>query len=192
MSAPDRNLPPGGSASSARQLPASSQQQPAGYLQGHRRNPLTTTPLGGRVLSASQLLWFTLWPPQGFGVLTTTGRKTGKPRRKCVRAILHGDRIYLVSLRGPHAAWIHNLRADPRVQLRLRQGTFTGLAREIEDADKRQQAHEVYCTSVNAFDRFEYRMHRAGTPTRERIRALHGQWFSAGIPVVIEVAVKES
>jgi deazaflavin-dependent oxidoreductase (nitroreductase family) len=175
MAAPDPNIPPGGGPSSPRPPPASSQQQPAGYLQGHRRNPLTTTPLGGRVLSASQLLWFTLWPPQGFGVLTTTGRKTGKPRRKCVRAILHRDRIYLVSLRGPHAAWIHNLRTDPRVRLRSKDGTFTGLAREIQDADARQQAHAVYCTSVNAFDRLEYRMHRAGAPTPERIRALHQQ-----------------
>jgi hypothetical protein len=33
----------------------------------------------------------------GHGVLTTTGRKTGKPRRKCVRVIRRGDRGSLVA-----------------------------------------------------------------------------------------------
>ena len=49
------------------------------YLEGHRKNPLTTTDTGGRILSASQVPWFTLLPPDGFGVLTTTGRKTVRP-----------------------------------------------------------------------------------------------------------------
>jgi hypothetical protein len=45
-------------------------------FEGHRRNPLTTRPQGGRLLSAIMLPWFGLLPPAGFGVITTTGRKT--------------------------------------------------------------------------------------------------------------------
>ncbi|MFB9837455.1 hypothetical protein [Actinoallomurus acaciae] len=60
------------------------------YLEGHRRNPLTTTLTGARFLNAFQVPWFRIAPPRGFGVLTTVGRKTGKTRRTCVRAIRDG------------------------------------------------------------------------------------------------------
>lgn len=122
--------------------------------------------------------------------MTTTGRTTGKARRKCVRAIRDGDRVYVVSLRGPHAAWMHNIRADARMQLRIRDGTFKGLAREIEDPEERRQARDVYCNTVNAFDRMEYRMHRSAPPTPERIRDLHTQWFSVGTPIVVQIRPK--
>ena len=59
-------------------------------------NPLTSSPLGGRLLSASQLPWFTALPPRNYGILTTTGRKTGKRRRRCIRAVRAGDLVYLV------------------------------------------------------------------------------------------------
>ena len=173
-----------------RGIPASStseQAQRAAYLPGHRRNPLTTTLLGGRVLSAAQQPWFTLLPPKGYGVLTTTGRKTGQPRPKCVRAIADGDAYVLVSLRGPHAAWLHNVRADPAVQLRIRGGTFTGIARELQDAAERDRAREVYCGRIHVFDRLEYCMHRSGAPDARRIRDLHEHWFAVGTPVVVEI-----
>ena len=167
---------------------ASAEEQRNAYLQGEWGNPLTTTPLGGRILSATQLPWFTLFPPRGFGVLTTIGRKTGKVRKKCVRAIRRGDRAYLVSLRGPYGAWMRNIRADPRVKLRVRGGTFNGRAREIADVAERREAEAVYVGTVNAFDRLEHLVHRTGRPTTERIRALHRHWFSVGTPVVIELS----
>jgi hypothetical protein len=41
----------------------------------------------GRILSALMLPFFAVRPPAGYGVITTTGRKTAKARRKCVRVI---------------------------------------------------------------------------------------------------------
>jgi deazaflavin-dependent oxidoreductase (nitroreductase family) len=158
------------------------------YLEGHRKNPLTTSVTGGRILSASQLPWFTLRPPKGFGVLTTTGRRTGRKRRKCVRAIRNGDRVYLVSLGGSGAAWLLNLKANPRVSLRIRDGRFEGVAREITDPTEWQHATKVYAGTVNPFDRMEYRMHRPDRPTPERIQEMHDKWFSDGTPVVIELS----
>ncbi|MDQ3958520.1 MAG: nitroreductase family deazaflavin-dependent oxidoreductase [Actinomycetota bacterium] len=164
------------------------EEQRKAYLEGHRRNPLTTTPVGARILSASQLPWFTLIPPAGFGVLTTTGRKSGAPRRKCVRAIRSGDCAYLVALVGSTAAWLLNLKANPRVRLRIRGGTFDGTAREITDPAERAEAKEVYAGAVNPFDRLEYLMHRPGRPTPERIRELHAKWFTDGTPVVVDLS----
>ena len=157
------------------------------YLQGEYGNPFTTTPTGGRILSALQLPLFLIMPPRGFGVLTTTGRKTGRKRRKCVRAIRDGDKVFLVSLRGRFGAWFRNLEAHPDVEIRIKGGRFKGLAREVTDSAEQEQARRAFCETVNFFDRLEHRAHRRGRPTPDSIRALHARWFSVGTPVVIEV-----
>ena len=69
------------------------EQAPSLYVAERKRNPFLHSSTGGRVLSALMLPHFMLLPPKGFGVLTTTGRRTGKTRRKCVRAIRRGDRV---------------------------------------------------------------------------------------------------
>ena len=84
------------------------------------------------VVYALMLPFLQLLPSPGFGVITTTGRKTGKARRKCIRVVRRGDRAYLVQLRPPAlamerptavAAWVWNIRANPNVKLRIRGGT---------------------------------------------------------------------
>lgn len=157
-------------------------------FEGHRRNPLTTTLTGGRILSALQLPWFMLAPPSGFGVLTTTGRSTGKRRRKCVRVIRKEDRAFLVAIPGSAAAWIMNIRADPRVRLRIRGATRRGIAREIRDDQELQEALEAYCHTVHQFDHAAFDMHWPGRPTEPRIRQLLELWFDNGIPVGIDLA----
>ena len=149
------------------------------------RNPFLRSATGGRVLSALMLPHFTLMPPAGFGVLTTTGRRTGKTRRKCIRAIRRGDRAYIVSIRP--TAWLKNVQANPRVMLRVRGGTFTGVVRELRSADERKQAAEAYCGTVNAFDFAECRMWRKGRPTRAKIVDLHRTWFDHGFPLVVDL-----
>jgi F420H(2)-dependent quinone reductase len=84
-------------------------------------SPFMRSSTGGRVLSAMMLPYFTLRPPVGFGVLTTTGRRTGKQRRKCVHAICAG-RAYIVMIK-PHitykaSAWVLNIRANPNATTR--------------------------------------------------------------------------
>ncbi len=162
-------------------------EQVQAYLEGHTRNPLTTTSTGSRVLNAFQVPWFRLAPPRGFGVLTTIGRTTGKRRRRCVRAIRDGQKVYLVSLTGARAAWVLNLKANPHVELRVAGGTLRGAAREITDPAELDEGRRIYAGTVNRFDRAEYRMHRSGAPTEERIRALHATWYARGTPLVIEL-----
>ncbi|HEV2945107.1 MAG TPA: nitroreductase/quinone reductase family protein [Solirubrobacteraceae bacterium] len=150
---------------------------------------------GGRVLSAMMLPFFTVRPPSGFGVLTTTGRRTGRARRKCIHVIRSADKAYIVMIR-PTAdtiatswasAWVLNIRADPKVRLRIREGTFTGLARECQDAAEIQAAADIYCETINPFDFVECAFHRGGRPTRAKIKELHRSWFDNGIPLVVEL-----
>ena len=156
-----------------------------------KRNPFMRSPTGGRVLSAMMLPYFTLRPPLGFGVLTTTGRRTGKKRRKCIHVIRTGNRAYIVMIK-PHitakaSAWVLNIRADPNVSLRMRGGTFAGLARELDDDEEIQQARELYCGAVNPFDYVECTFHRGSRPTRAKIKELHRSWFDTGTPLAIEL-----
>ena len=151
-----------------------------------KHNPFLRSATGGRVLSALMLPWFTLFPPAGFGVLTTTGRRTGRTRRKCVRAIRRGNRAYLVSIRS--SAWLHNVRADPNVRLRVRGGAFAGVARELREPAEATAAAAAYCETVTKFDYAECRMWRKGRPTRTKIEELHRGWFRDGTPLVIELA----
>ena len=148
------------------------------------RNPFLQSSTGGRILSALMLPHFTLLPPRGFGVLTTTGRKTGKTRRKCIRAIRRGDRVYIVAIR--QSAWLRNVEADPSVQLRIRGGTFAGVARALRP-DERLDAAAAYCETVHVFDYSECMMWRRGLPRRGKITELHRQWFERGTPLVVNL-----
>ncbi|HSZ14223.1 MAG TPA: nitroreductase family deazaflavin-dependent oxidoreductase [Solirubrobacteraceae bacterium] len=150
----------------------------------------------GRIVSALMLPFFQLCPPAGYGVIVTTGRKTGKTRRKCVRVIRRGDRAYLVQLRPPalatrrpssRAGWVHNIAADPRVRLRIRGGTFAGVARELADPQELASARAVMCDTVNLFDYGECDLHLRGLPTRAKIQELHEFWFDTGVPLVVEL-----
>ena len=127
-----------------------------------------------------------LRPPPSYGVLTTTGRVTGRRRRRCVRAVRSGGRVYLVAIKGK-TAWLRNLEANPEVTLRIRGGTSAGRARLVGDGREREEARGAYCEPVGFFERLEYRMWRQDKPSDERIRELHRTWFETGTPVVVEL-----
>jgi deazaflavin-dependent oxidoreductase (nitroreductase family) len=160
----------------------------------HKR--LLRTARHGQILSALMLPAVLLSPPAGYGVITTKGRKTGKPRRKCVRIIRRGDRAYLVQLVPPHIAvtrpgavtgWLWNIRADPHVRVRIRGGSFTGIAREITDSAELELARSVICDSIFPIDYAEAGLHLRGLPTRAKIREMHEYWFDTGHPLVVEL-----
>jgi deazaflavin-dependent oxidoreductase (nitroreductase family) len=161
----------------------------------HRR--LLRSDKDGRILSA--LMLPLLWPhaPKGFAILTTTGRKSGKTRRKCIRAIRRGSRVYIIALRPPElaierpmavSAWVWNIRANPNVRLHIGLRTYSGTAREIDDPVELEQAREAICETVNASDYGECLLHLRGLPTRAKITALHRYWFDTGIPLVVELS----
>lgn len=150
-----------------------------------RHNPLINSATGARLLSASQLPLFKLRPPPGYGVLTTTGRRTGKRRSRCVRAVRRGDQAFLVAIKG-RTGWLANIRAHPEVRLRIRGGSFEGIAREPRQAE-RERALEAYCEPLGWFEYLEYVNWRKGRPTPEGIRELHRAWFELGAPLVVEL-----
>ena len=153
-----------------------------------RRNPFTSSSAGGRALSAIQLPFFLARPPAAYGVLTTRGRKTGKRRRRCLRAVRDGDKVYLVAIKGTaKTCWVKNALATPDVELRLPDGRHRGRARAIRD-DERGAALRAYAHTVRPFDYLTYMNWRTGRPTASAIRQLLTSWFDDGYPVVIELS----
>jgi deazaflavin-dependent oxidoreductase (nitroreductase family) len=79
--------------------------------------------------------------PSAYAVLETTGRKSGRTRRIPVASALDGDTFWLISAHGRHAHYVHNICAQPRVRIGLRQGRSlywrTGTAHLMPEDDAR-------------------------------------------------------
>ena len=74
--------------------------------------------------------------------ITTTGRRTGTPRR--IELVFHniGGRIYISGRPGSPRSWIANLRADPRMTFHLKGGVAADLparGRVITDRAERER-----------------------------------------------------
>ncbi len=60
--------------------------------------------------------------PLGLAILETTGRRTGRTRRVPVGNGRQGDDFWIIAEHGSRAGYVHNIRHDPRVRVRLRIG----------------------------------------------------------------------
>ena len=70
--------------------------------------------------------------PDEFLYLTTTGRVTGKPREIEIWFTEHAGRYYVIAEHRERAQWVRNLRAEPRVRVRLGQRSFAATARVVD------------------------------------------------------------
>jgi deazaflavin-dependent oxidoreductase (nitroreductase family) len=148
--------------------------------------PFTHSHRSGRILSAAQLPYFQLRPPHNYGILTTTGHKTGKRRSRCIRIARRGDRAYFVAIKGASTHWAKNVLANPEVKLRLRSGRFSGRAREVRP-EEREEGREAYSADVHLFERGEWSIWRKDKFSPEKSRELHREWFDTGTPFVVEL-----
>ena len=96
--------------------------------------------------------------PPGYGLLETTGRKTGKPRRTPVGNGLVGRQFWIVAEHGQKAGYVRNIVGNPRVRLKLRDGLrarwYAGTAHLLSDDDPRDRqrwlASELPSSGSNA------------------------------------------
>jgi deazaflavin-dependent oxidoreductase (nitroreductase family) len=70
-------------------------------------------------------------------VLETTGRVSGLPRRTPVGGRRVGDSFWLVSEYGERSQYVRNIRANPRVRVRIRGRWHTGTAHPLPGDDPR-------------------------------------------------------
>lgn len=67
-------------------------------------------------------------------LLTTTGRRSGRPRHTPLQYEVIGAELVLGSARGLQADWVRNLQRDPRVHVRLGRLRFSGVAEVVSSA----------------------------------------------------------
>ncbi|MEV6590273.1 nitroreductase/quinone reductase family protein [Streptomyces acidicola] len=67
--------------------------------------------------------------------LETTGRTSGLPRRTPVGGRRIGDSFWLVSEHGDRSQYIRNIRANPRVRVRIGGRWYGGTAHVLPDDD---------------------------------------------------------
>jgi deazaflavin-dependent oxidoreductase (nitroreductase family) len=69
-------------------------------------------------------------------LLTTFGRKTGRARVTPLVYEQQGNTILVASARGPSADWLKNIRANPKVQLRVGSRQFDAIAEVTSNPEK--------------------------------------------------------
>ena len=76
-------------------------------------------------------------------LLETTGRTSGEPRRTPVGGRRVGDSFWMVSEFGERSQYVRNIKADPRVRVRLRGHWYTGTAHLLPDDDPVARLHAL-------------------------------------------------
>lgn len=97
---------------------------PTGRLRRLARLPIYLYRLGLGSLAS-------IWPIM---ILTTRGRKTGKPRYAALEYRRHGSKFYVVSLWGTQPQWYKNLLADPRATVQVGRRIFGVRAAKVDNA----------------------------------------------------------
>ena len=71
----------------------------------------------------------------GIVILETIGRRSGQPRRTPVGKAVDGDTLWIVAEHGHRAAYVRNIKSDPRVRVKVGRRWRTGSARALPDDD---------------------------------------------------------
>ena len=80
---------------------------------------------------------------RGYGILETTGRKSGLPRQTPVGNGLEGDTFWIVAEHGRRAAYVRNIEADPRVRLMVGRRWRSGTAHPMPDDDPLERQRKI-------------------------------------------------
>jgi deazaflavin-dependent oxidoreductase (nitroreductase family) len=85
--------------------------------------------------------------PYGLAILETRGRVSGRIRRVPVGNGRKGDEFWIIAEHGTRAGWVHNIRHDPRVRIRLRVGLryrwLDGIATVRPDEDPLARQRQI-------------------------------------------------
>jgi deazaflavin-dependent oxidoreductase (nitroreductase family) len=75
--------------------------------------------------------------PRSYAILETTGRRSGLARQTPVGHVVEDGTVWIVAEHGSRAGYVHNIRSNPRVRIKLRDGWRGGTARVVDEDDPR-------------------------------------------------------
>ncbi len=124
---------------------------PTGWVAEHTRQYLATDGEEGHIWHGAPTL-----------ALTTTGRRTGIPRRTMLIYGRDGDRYLVVASKGgapEHPAWYLNLDADPQVEVQVLDDVFPAVARTVT-GEERERLWALMRRIWPAYDEYQARTER--------------------------------
>lgn len=95
-------------------------------------------------------------------VLTTNGRKTGKPRATPLTAIEHDGHTYVIASKGGddrHPAWYLNLVATPQVSVQ-RNGKTESMVARVLSPEEREEVWPVVTRTYKGYAAYEKKTER--------------------------------
>ena len=98
-------------------------------------------------------------PPGNTVLITTTGAKSGRPRKASLAFMYHGDEMVIIASKGGaphHPGWYHNLKADPRVVVQTRAGIEDRIAREAV-GEERDALFDAMANTYSNFAAYQAR-----------------------------------
>ncbi len=96
-------------------------------------------------------------------IVTYRGNKTGEIRKTPLMRVKDGDKFILVGSQGgapKHPAWVHNLRANPNIELRDETTVRTMRVREVEDAAERARLWTLAVAAYPPYAEYQVRTKR--------------------------------
>jgi deazaflavin-dependent oxidoreductase (nitroreductase family) len=86
-------------------------------------------------------------------VLRTRGRRTGRRRDVPLGYVIVDGNVYFCAGFGRPTAWLHNIAADPNVELLLPGGAVAGVAEEVTERDEWTRAMRTLLVSLGVIGR---------------------------------------
>jgi deazaflavin-dependent oxidoreductase (nitroreductase family) len=110
-------------------------------------------------------------PDLPFAYLTTSGRRSGRPHTVEIWFALDDGTVYLLSGGGDRSDWVRNLRANPRVSIRIGEDELPASARLVDATDEDLAARRMLAA--------KYQGWLEGQPIRG--------WARTAMPVAIDL-----
>ena len=76
--------------------------------------------------------------------ITTTGRKSGKPRTKPIWFVYDQGALYIQSGKDGKTHWYRNLQKTPQMRVKIGQLTLTGKAQFVTDTAETERVHDLF------------------------------------------------
>ena len=96
-------------------------------------------------------------------IVTHTGNKTGAVRKTPLMRVQDGANYVLVGSQGgapKHPMWVHNLRVDPKVEIRDLTVAQTMQTREVTDAQERARLWKLAVAAYPPYEDYQKRTAR--------------------------------
>jgi deazaflavin-dependent oxidoreductase (nitroreductase family) len=107
---------------------------------------------------------------EAFCYLTTTGRVSGHPHTIEIWFALQGSTLYMLSGGLDRADWVKNARQRPEVTLSIREQTFTGKARVVNDRAEDMLARQLIAEKYRQEDDL-------------------GEWLQIALPIAVDLSL---